>query len=351
MKQIGWRCLISKVTVYDIADSVGVSPATVSRVLNNSVLVADQMRERILEAASELGYRKRVIRRQRARSILNIALVLPRTERSPLQLFYDPAELIGGLAAGLGEARANTLALLAGEGAPILETKKLGDLDGCVFAFSVPQPSLRTWLTERKIPWVVLNRVSDDFSYVSNDNSGGMRQLVRRVFERWGLRMRPCYFGFDPVAEVSAERERGFRSAVAGCGIDSANLLVRNADSLADITVETLTALVRNGCNALFCFNDIMAVHVYQLALRARIRVPQDVVLTGFDRSPVRELALLPIDTMSLSVFRLGQEAGGWLRSRILDRTTEELHLLIEGEYVRGETVMPPDSNRRGRQK
>ena len=338
-------------TVYDIAGSVGVSPATVSRVLNNSVLVGDQMRERILEAASQLGYRKRVIRRQRARSILNIALVLPQRERSSLQLFYDPAELISGLGAGLGEARANILALLDGGGAPILETKKLGDLDGCVFAFSVPQPALRTWLIDRDVPWVVLNRVSDDFSYVSNDNSGGMKQLVGRAFERWGPKMKPCYFGFRPIAEVSAERERGFRAAVAECRIDAEDTIVRNVESFAEITVETLTTLARSGCNAFFCFNDTMAVYVYQLALHGRIRVPQNVTLTGFDRSPVRELALVPIDTMSLSVYRLGQEAGGWLRSRILDRTSAGIQLLIEGDYVGGATITPPEDGKRGRQK
>ncbi len=91
-------------TLDELARTLGLSTATVSRVLNNSVLVKEETRRRILDGARELGYVKRTVRRQRARSIPTIALVLPHARETYRQLFYDPASLIESITGAFAPA-------------------------------------------------------------------------------------------------------------------------------------------------------------------------------------------------------------------------------------------------------
>jgi LacI family transcriptional regulator len=327
------------VTVYDIARELGISPSTVSRVFNNSMLVGEETRERILRTAGEMGYRKRRIRRQQARAILDIALVLPSFTRTTLHLFYDPAELITGLEDGLSDTRVRIITTLADGRDRLFTNKKLGDLDGCVFAFTTPDPALCRNLDAREVPWVVLNRVSESFNHVSNDNAGGMRKLVRRAYSRWGAKLRPCYFGFAPIAPVSAQRREGFLAELTVCGIPPGSAHLAELGQIRALSATVLRGLRDEGYNAFFCFNDVMAVYAWQVAQSAGIAIPEEASLTGFDRSPVRDLALVAIDTVNLPVYRLGLEAGRWLKSNIIDRAQDPIRMLVEGEYVAGETL------------
>jgi len=88
-----------------------------------------------------------------------------------------------------------------------------------------------------------------------------------------------------------------------------------------------------------FCFNDLVAVHVYNRALGAGFDVPRDFMLTGFDNAPVLDLAPRRIDTVEFSVRELGLRTGSWLKSRLIDRTGDSLRMTLAGDYVRGETI------------
>ena len=93
--------MASEATIYDVADVAGVSPATVSRVMNGSRLIEEESRGKVLRAARKVGYEAKRVRRQRERAILNVKLVLPRHESGLKRLFYDFSELADGLRAGL----------------------------------------------------------------------------------------------------------------------------------------------------------------------------------------------------------------------------------------------------------
>ena len=69
------------------------------------------------------------------------------------------------------------------------------------------------------------------------------------------------------------------------------------------------------------------------------IPIPERFSLTGFDRSPVRDLAARKVDTIHLSIRKLGIEAGRLLKERIIDRAAGPVRKLLQGEYVPGETV------------
>ena len=328
-----------RVTVYDVAKELGISTSTVSRVLNNSILIGEGKRALILETAERLGYLKRPIKKQMSRAILNIKLFLPVHRHMYTHLFYNPAELLGGLYDGFGDVQVNIITRLEGREDSLFRSKKLGDIDGCVFAFSEPDSEIYHNIESRGVPVVEINRINSERNYVSCDNAFGMCTLFEKAVGHRGGSARPCYLGFSQIPAVDAERRRGFLEAAARSGLPTEEKDVYTLAALSDITPEFIRNLLRKGYNLFMCFNDVMAVYLYQEAMREGLRVPEDFSLTGFDNSPVLDLVGCRIDTINLSVRILGSEAGGWLRNRIINREETGIQKLIAGEYIPGSTI------------
>jgi LacI family transcriptional regulator len=328
-----------RVTVYDVAKELGISTSTVSRVLNNSILIGEEKRDSILAAARRLGYHKRPIKKQMRRAILNIKLFLPVHRYVYTHLFYNVADLIAGLYDGFGDVRVNIITKLAGLEDDIFRTKKLGDIDGCIFAFSEPEEEIYGRIGERGIPVVELNRINEKRNYVSCDNALGMETLLARVVRRRKDGVRPCYLGFTQIPAVEEQRRRGFLSAVKNLSLPAGEKDLFILDALADISPELLKDLKKKGYNTVMCFNDVLAVYFFQAAVAEGFSIPGDFSLTGFDNSPVLDLVSRRIDTINLSVRILGFEAGKWLKARIIDREEKDIHKLIAGEYVQGSTI------------
>jgi len=334
---------MKRVTVYDVARELGISASTVSRVLNHSILIGEEKRALILETARRLGYEKRAIRRHRNRAILNIKLFLPTHQYVSSHLFYNAADLIQGLYEGFEDVRVNIIIRLIGYDTDLFKTKKLGDIDGCVFAFSEPDEGVYERMEERGIPVVELNRISSSRNYVSCDNAAGMRMLMKEIQAKRSLPIRPFYLGFSQIPPIQEQRLRGFLEALSDLPEEKQQSLepapYYTLATLGEITPDLLHRLKKEGYNSILCFNDVVAVYFYQCALSQGYRIPEDFSLTGFDNSPVLDLLNRRIDTINLSVFQLAKEAGIWLRKRIMYREEGTIQRLIEGEYIPGETI------------
>lgn len=329
-----------RVTVYDISERLGLSPSTVSRVLNNSSLISEEKRQLILSTAEEMGYQKRIIRKQKGRAIINIRLFLPKTTYSYIHLFYDVAELVEGIELGFEETRINIITSLNEGDLSVFDSKKLGDIDGCIFAFTKPSQALEELLEERSVPFVLLNRPTAENNYVFVDNHRGMQKLIDAMYKKRGNALKPCFVGFSQLPSVSRSREFGVAGACKEKGIAfDRNHDVIMVDSLDELREKVLPAIELNSYNGVLCFNDLMAVSLYQAVLQKGWKIPQRFSLSGFDNSPILQLLDQRIDTIEFSLTKLGEEASRWLSSRILDRVETSVQQAIEGPYIAGDTI------------
>ncbi len=330
-----------RVTIYDVAREVGLSVSTVSRVLNNSTLISDEKARLIRGVAERLGYEKRPIRRQSARTILNVKLFLPLHEESALHFFYDLPDLIDSIKRGFGETRANVVTIAKSERAESFDNKRLGQIDGCIFAFSRPEPTLREILLDRQIPFVLLNRVDAEDSYFCGDNIDGMAMLIdhlAREARRRGELLRPVYLAFDPVHEISEQRAEGFALGCRRNDVTPADTI--HLSRLSNINESLFDQLARDGVNAVTTFDDVLSVYFYQAAMHRGIDIPGRIMLAGFDNSPVIDLLDRRIDTVDLGSSNLGYMAGNWLRSVVIERKNEPVQEIVACEYVAGETIV-----------
>jgi LacI family transcriptional regulator len=332
--------MAKKVTVYDISKELGISPSTVSRVLNNSSLISEEKRELILRTAEQMGYTKRLIKKQKGRAIITVRLFLPQAKYSYIHLFYDIAELLEGIQQGFGENRVNIITSVNDGDVSLFDSKKLGDIDGCVFAFTQPSDAMEERLEERGVPFLTLNRSNPEHNYVLVDNKLGMDTLVGAMHAKRGSSLRPCFIGFSQLPSVSEQRESAVAEACRSRGIvfdRSRDVLL--VDSITQIRESVLPAIETRGYNGVLCFNDLMAVSLYQAVLHKRWRIPEQFSLSGFDNSPMLQLMDQRIDTIEFSLWNLGTEAGLWLRSRLLDRSDLVIQKALQGNYVVGDTI------------
>ena len=325
--------MAKRVTIYDIAREAGTSTSTVSRVLNRSTLINGETSLNVLSVADRLGYSPRRTRRHASRAILHVVVFLPHAERPQSHLFYDAAALFSGIQAGFGTIRTHLIVSLNDSIDPLV-AKKLGDIDGCIFAFASPTPGLRSVLSERRIPTVLINRTDEQFSYVANDATTGMRELLVAV-----QRLRPddriCFISVEDARPVADCRVRAVRSPGDGRGGPD----VRWFPTVTEITPRAIADLYGDGFRVFMCVNDYVAAAVYDRLTQLGIRVPDDVGITGYDAAPVRGLFSRAIATVDLSVAELGRQAADLLSGMIMERVTDRIERNIVGSLLPGETL------------
>lgn len=325
-------------TLEDVARAAGVSISTASRALNNSQLLEDGTRQRVLTAASRVGYSPRLIKRSTERAIFNILLVIPHRRESALELFYDPTEFISSVNHGLGDIRRNIIVSLEDQTDIYFRHKKLGDIDGCLFAYCAPDEKVRTLLDRNHIPWVLVNRVMENANFIAIDNDTSMESVVKTVA---GLQrtFRPLFLSHNLVATVSRARKNGFLKAVRDLGLPIGSYDTMSVRSLSEVNSTLVARIRRKDPSIIFCMNDVFAVRLYEAALVSGVKVPTELGIVGFDDSPIRDALSTPIDTVTFNHVDLGFEAAVWLTSVITGHDRNPLHRKIIGQYKPGRTV------------
>ncbi|WP_326608139.1 MULTISPECIES: LacI family DNA-binding transcriptional regulator [unclassified Streptomyces] len=290
-----------KVTINDVARSAGVSRQTVSRALNDKDEIDGSTKQRVLDAARELGYRpSRFARGLVRQDTTTIGLVIP----DLLNPFFTEVA-----AAALEAARARGWHVVVYDTADRAE-EELGTLqviasqvDAVVGYFSCSEDELE--LFTRGVPVVLIGREHHTarFSSIRIDGQAGVHaavaHLVAAGHERIGM------LDHDGRAEPSIRRE-WFTTAAAAYGIDAG--MVVGADQSADGGGAALKTLLtaHPDVTAVFTFNDIIAIGVLREARRLGRSVPQDLAVIGFDGLQFGALVEPPLSSVALDTRKLG---------------------------------------------
>jgi LacI family transcriptional regulator, galactose operon repressor len=304
---------MARATIRDVAERSGVSITTVSHVLNNvpGKRVSSRTRERVLQVVEELRYAPnqlaRGLRTQRTRMI---GFLSDRVSTTPFA-----GQMIVGAQDAAAEA-GSLLVLINSDGDPELEEREIRALverqvDGIVYAafyhrVVTPPKSLRSG------PAVLLDARSADgsISSVVPDEVGGSRAAVEELLSA-GHRRIGFVNNHDDIPARSL-RLAGFRQAmeVYEVPFDGSLVVEREGNAAGGFSgaVDLLSRSHRP--TGLFCFNDRMAMGVYQAASTLGLSIPADVSVVGYDDQELISASLLPgLTTVALPHHEMGQWA------------------------------------------
>ncbi|WP_031082271.1 LacI family DNA-binding transcriptional regulator [Streptomyces sp. NRRL WC-3549] len=303
----------------DVAALAGVSVRTVSNVVSNSATVAPATRDRVMAAVEELGYRPNLAARNLRQGRTGLIGVVVPEIHSPY---------FGALAGHLIDAarqRGWTVLLERTGGRPELERRLLEgseghQVDGLIVSPWSTSPAELASLAGG-LPLVVLGELEPHGSidHVALDNVAAARAAAHHLA---GLgRRRVAAVGLQPAlghgtAELRAE---GFRQGLREAGLGPV-AEVEVADLHRTEGARAMRELLPAAPDAVFCFSDELALGALRVAAERGVRVPDDLVLMGFDDIEDGRFCAPSLTTIAPDRAQIAERAVQCLTERVLGR-------------------------------
>lgn len=316
------RTATSRVTIRDVAARVGVSTASVSYALTGSAEVGAELRERVLQAARELGYRPNKVAQQLRRGKTDAIGLLLADIANP---FY--ADLASGVIAAASHEGFEVFVSHVGVDGERQADAASAQLDrnsaGLLFtSVAARDRELLQRLLSGGVPFVQLHRALEGVpaDSVVVDNLGAARELGEHVSRSGGGRI--AVLGGPEVSSVSRDRVTGFREGVASAGAQVVNTgavwgaLTRESGALR----ATQLFKAHPKVDSILCGNDLIALGVLDVCQKLGRRVPGDVAVAGFDDLSFSSAGLLQLTSVEVPRALMGrrgfellhQRIGGW---------------------------------------
>lgn len=280
------------VTMKDIASAAGVSPMTVSHVLNDHPHVRETTRQKVLVAIDALGYRVNVAARNLRRGKTHtIGLAVPEVDRpyfgqlAALIIDYAARHELDVLIEQTGRSREHEL--------DALSRSRQRMYDGLILS-AVGLSEFDAELLRVDYPVVILGEriFNAPVDHVAMPNVAGASAAVEHLIAQGCRRIVSISGSLAPTVDVSSLRHAGYRDALAQAGIPFDQDLVIELDGfgLEDGAAAMESFLARGvHFDAVFCVTDYVAVGVARALADAGIDVPGRVKLIGFDDIEISE--------------------------------------------------------------
>jgi LacI family transcriptional regulator len=334
-------------TISDVAHAAGVSPMTVSRVINGESNVRPATRDAVRQAIEALNYAPNPAARSLAGGgQIRIGLLYSNPSAGFLSEF-----LLGGLE---GASRSDVQL--------VVEKCELGDhevevtrhlIEGGIAGIVLPPPLCEAdpvlkLLAEAGVPTVTVAtaRRFADMQTVAIDDRQAAYTMARHLMTLGHRRL-----GFilgNPNLSASANRLEGFRAALAEAGLPLEDALVAHGlfsyRSGLD-AAEQLLGLA-DPPSAIFACNDDMAAATIAVAHRLGLDVPGDLAVCGFDDTTLATAIWPELTTIRQPIATMARLAIEMLVSTIRQRGAEERHRLLDFTLVRRQSDAAPKRRR-----
>ncbi|MCK9793450.1 LacI family transcriptional regulator [Isoptericola sp. 4D.3] len=277
MVAIAWLDTRVEPTIYDVARAAGVAASTVSRAFNKPGRVNAATRERIMSAASGLGYAHRPQSRALPAGGRHRTIAMVLSDITNPHFF----ELIRGAEQRVKAADA-TLVIVNAEESERIEEAQVRDLsaavDGFVLASSrLHDERLRELAEHHRV--VLLNREAPGLASVALDTTSGCRQILQHLASLGHRSLTYCagppgsWMGAARWAALSAgAEEHGLTAHRVGPYTPN----VANGGAAGD-------GALRTDATAFVAHNDLLAIGIVRRLAQRGVRVPDDVSVIGFD--------------------------------------------------------------------
>lgn len=334
-------------TLRDIARLADVSLSTVSLVLNNKANVTPEMRERVLNAASSLGYRKKISANSPVATGLSTVGVLTK-RRQHDQLITNPfySYVVDGVER---ECQRHNINLMYAN-VEVDERNRtlswpamlLNDMvDGVIVVGTFLEEAIVDISRRTGRNLVLVDAYTSGetlFDTVVMDNFGGAVKAVSHLVENGHRHI--GLIGSNPQSYPSVlERRMGYLAALAQHGITQQ--YIEDGMLQRPAAFEATVRLLRRHpqITAVFSCNDETAIGVMNAVRHLGYRVPDDISVVGFDDIDLAQEVMPPLTTIHVDKVLMGTMALRLLRDRMTDEEKAAIKTVITTQLISRESV------------
>lgn len=320
-------------TLKDIAKHANVSACTVSRYLNDDIVIKKETEERILHAIKELGYVRNVVAKSlKRKETFNIAVILPKINN----LYYS--EITSGISQTLGKHHYNLYIYevdnLNLQEEAILQLMRENMVAGIIFiglfsdtSFSESIQNVIDW----NIPVVYANRCMpfEGFPLLYPDLVQASK-LGTEYLQASG-KNKLAFVHKKVPDQLLALFLQGYRQATNS---DEKPLLLEISDEL-ELVKDCIPPLVENSIEGVFVLNELSAVYLTKALVEANIRIPEDMAVLSLGNSLMSQISTPELTCVDLQNRELGIKSAEMILSQIRKEEFEPVTVLAPCIVVR----------------
>lgn len=303
-------------TIKEVAQLAGVSPAAVSRYFNGGSLGSDKQK-RISEVVRKTGFRPNPLARtMRTGRSGQIGVIVPKIQSDSV------TRILQGISDVIRDE--NYIMILGctehneAQEMRLLEVMQENHVDGIILMGRIMTPSLRTVMEECSVPVVVTGQCFEGISCVYHDDFHAMEELTAGVIARG--RKHPAFIGvLEEDEQAGKARREGFESALRAAGLDPAAAPELIAEFTTEDGIRAAKKLLRGHpeTDAVLCASDFAAYGVLSVIREEGRSIPEDIAVAGCGDIWAATYTAPPLTSVRFYYEECGSRAARMLLERI----------------------------------
>lgn len=336
-----------EITIYDIAKKLNISPATVSRGLQDHPAISKKTKKKIQDLADKVGYRSNLFARNlRSHKTGTIGVVVPRLTSNFM------SSVISGIEEVANKEGYNLIISQSSEScereAANAKTMFNSRVDGLLVSLAYDTQDLEHFESffKKEIPVIFFDRVMEHHNSTSIliDNRKVAYEATTHLIEQGCKHI--VHITAQPKQNVYVDRLKGYKQALADHKIRfrEEDVIIGNLSMEAGAEAAETILNMEPMPNGVFVANDTCAVGC-MLALKDReIRIPQDIAFVGFNNDPVSQVIEPNLSTINYPGQDMGEVAARHLINHLNGITPVSTTNMI---LLRSELIIRASSKKR----
>jgi DNA-binding LacI/PurR family transcriptional regulator len=344
--------LTSEVTLRDVAERAGVSIGTASQAINNRPHVSVVSRQRVLDAARELGYRVRQpVLSSKETELEVIGMITKHDYGLPMDVnpFYMPIQLgVERECQLLGLSLMYANIEVDHQNRPVFWPTMLTEqrIDGLLFVGTFFENTVDIIQRQTRIPIVLVDSYAPnlDFDHILIDNLNGTRRMVEHLIQLGHRNIGLIGSGPDNPPGVQ-ERVHSFITTMQAHQLPVHYL--EDSWLNRELGYQATQRLLKRApeLTALFVINDDCAIGAIHAANDLGLRVPQDISIAGFDDINLAREVTPPLTTVIVPKTWMGAMSVRRLLERAANPDQPKIYVVLSTELAIRKSVDSPRSN------
>jgi len=304
--------MTKKTTIYDIAEKLNLTAATVSRALNNNPKISEKTRKLVQETAVEMNYEINTLAKAlKSGKSFNVGVIVPRMDSN----FF--ASVIRGIEEELYSKGYHVIVCQTHDQEE-LEIENINSLlnaqvDGILMSITNANSQNNVFenLAKKNVPLIFFDRRKQisGVSSVTIDDFNGAYEATKHLISQGCKRI--AHISNDRSLEIFKNRFLGYKQALIDCGLEFNEELVIQSKSRVEEGRKTMKQWLNMETppDAVFSSSDFSALGAIQEIKDHGFRIPEDICVVGFSNEPFTRFMELSVSSVDQSPIKMGKIA------------------------------------------